>query len=460
MGVRMFILPGILGLVFLIFIRPFEFIDALQGIPMLYMAFLLAVFGYAVDVRLGFSDVRPAPQLAWAVFFFLWCAITGAVKAPGMMLDPTIQLMVAMTLFYLVAHGVRTFRMFEILAAGVLACSLFVCAVCVHQGMADTQCIALAPHEHYMAPGEPDGRACTQVETCYGPSAEPGYSYRCDHVGLLGTTSIGDRVRYLGVLQDPNEVSLVVAAALPIAFAFHQTRRSKKTLLLLLLAVLLVAGTVVFSKSRGGQLVFLSVIGIYFLVKYGWKGGMLAGVGALPVLVLASGGRGDADASSLERLGCWYAGSAMFKADPVFGVGFGQFTEHHFLTAHNSYVLAAGELGLIGMVIWTSIMWLSVKIPFTAMLDLKNIPGAEVARAWSVALLASLVGVCVGVFFLSFNYHYILWLFVGLTGAFYMAVKGHLPVWKVPFGWKDVAAVTIGTVSLIFVIYMYTRTKV
>lgn len=456
----MFILPGILGLVFLIFIRPFEFIEALQGIPMLYMAFGLAVFGYAVDVRLGFSDVRPAPQLFWTALFFIWCVVTGIVKAPGMLIEPAIQLMVALTLFYLVAHGVRTFRMFEILAAGVLVCSLWVCAVCVHQGLTDTQCIALAPNEHYMAVGKPDGRACEQVETCYGPAAEPGFSYRCDHAGLFGTTSIADRVRYLGVLQDPNEVSLVVASALPIAFAFHQTRRKKGTLLLLLLSLLLVAATVVMSKSRGGQLVFLSVVGIYFVVKYGWKGAMLGAIGALPVLALAAGGRSDADASSMERLECWFAGVWMFRSDPVFGVGFGQFTQHHFLTAHNSYVLAAGELGLAGIVAWASVMWLSVKIPFTAMLDLKRVPGAEVARAWAVALLAAMCGMCVGVFFLSFNYHYILWLFVGLTGAFYMAVKGHLPAWKVPFGWKDIVVVTAGCIWIIGVIFLYTRGKV
>lgn len=445
---------------FLIFVRPFEFIPALQGIPMLYMAFGLAVFGYAVDVRLGFSDVRPTPQLLWAGLFFVWCIITGVVKAPGALLDEAIGLTIALTLFYLVAHGVRTFKMFEILAAGVLACSLFVCAVCVHQGFADKQCIALAPNEGRMSPGRADGRLCEQPEACYGPAAEPGFTYRCEHAGLLGTTSIGDRVRYLGVLQDPNEVSLVVAAALPIAFAFYQRRRNGGRLALLVLSLALVALTVVFSKSRGGQLVFLSVIGIYFLKKYGWKGAVLGAMGALPILALGGRGGEEASESSIERLECWFAGVYMFRTDPMFGVGFGQFTEHHFLTAHNSYVLAAGELGLFGIVIWSSIMWLSVKIPYTAMRDLATVPGAEVARIWSVALLAAFTGMSVGVFFLSFNYHYILWLFIGLTGAFYMAVKGHLPHWRVPFGWKDLAIVSVGCVWIIAVIFLYTRGKV
>ena len=69
-------------------------------------------------------------------------------------------------------------------------------------------------------------------------------------------------------------------------------------------------------------------------------------------------------------------------------------------------------------------------------------------------------GMSVGVFFLSFNYHYILWLFVGLTGAFYMAVKSHMPNWRVPFGWKDLTFVTAGCLWVLFVIFMYTRNKV
>ncbi|HQF25867.1 MAG TPA: O-antigen ligase family protein, partial [Polyangiaceae bacterium] len=430
----MFILPGILGLVFLIFVRPFEFIEALQGIPMLYMAFGLAVFGYAVDVRLGFSDVRPVPQLVWSGIFFVWCVITGLVKAPGELAGEALRLTVALILFYVVAHGVRTFKMFEILASAVLVCSLFVCAVCVHQGLSERQCIALAPHEGRLSTGVADGRFCEEPEQCYGPQAEPGYSYRCEKAGLLGTSAIGDRVRYLGLLQDPNEVSLVVAAALPIAFAFYQRRKTSGRLVLLIVSLLLVALTVLFSKSRGGQLVFLTVIGVYFIKKYGWKGAMLGALGALPILAFGGRGGEEASESSLERLECWYAGVSMFRADPIFGVGLGQFTQHHFLTAHNSYVLAAGELGLVGTVVWVSIIWLSVKIPWVAMVDLENVPGADVARIWSVALLASMAGMAIGVFFLSFNYHYILWLFVGLSGSFFMAVKGHLPEWRVPFG--------------------------
>ena len=37
---------------------------------------------------------------------------------------------------------------------------------------------------------------------------EPGAIYRCERVGLFGTVSVGEgRVRYRGVLKDPNELA-------------------------------------------------------------------------------------------------------------------------------------------------------------------------------------------------------------------------------------------------------------
>jgi hypothetical protein len=41
-----------------------------------------------------------------------------------------------------------------------------------------------------------------------------------------------------------------------------------------------------------------------------------------------------------------------------------------------------------------------------------------------------------------------------------MAVKGHLPNWRVPFGWKDLIAIVVGCVWIVAVIFMYTRGKV
>src|SRR6185312_14513083 len=100
--------------------------------------------------------------------------------------------------------------------------------------------------------GKPDGRFCDNSEQCRGPDADPGLEYRCEHVGLLGTYSVEERVRYRGDLQDPNECALTICAggmALLIGFALRKKGAGK---LAMYGGVALVIYTVFLTQSRGG----------------------------------------------------------------------------------------------------------------------------------------------------------------------------------------------------------------
>ena len=63
----------------------------------------------------------------------------------------------------------------------------------------------------------------------------------------------------------------------------------------------------------------------------------------------------------MRRAEAWATGLDMFKHSPIFGVGARLFNEHHFLTAHNSFVLTLAELGLIGMMLFVTFIYLSFK---------------------------------------------------------------------------------------------------
>ena len=92
-------------------------------------------------------------------------------------------------------------------------------------------------------------------------------------------------------------------------------------------------------------------------------------------------------------------------------------------------------------VIWTSVVYVSVKIPLTGLKRYSNVVGAELARDWGLALAAALIGLCFGVLFLSMTYHPILWIFLGLSGAYHGAVRRHDPDFRVTFGYVDLALV-------------------
>ena len=122
-------------------------------------------------------------------------------------------------LYGTIAHGVQRFRTFQVVAGVIVLTCLFITFVCFHQGLSPKQCVGGQELQGEIN-GKPDGRLCETVDRCYAPDAEPGLEYRCEHVGLFGTYSVQERIRYRGELQDPNEVSLAMTAGGSAAIAF------------------------------------------------------------------------------------------------------------------------------------------------------------------------------------------------------------------------------------------------
>lgn len=457
----MFAIPGIVALIALIYLRPQEVFEALQTVPWLYLFLGLAIFGMVIDVRLRISRLAAAPALRWSIVFYVWVLFTIAIRNLQALQADAIELAVSVTLFFVVAHGVQTFRSFQVVAASILTVCLFVAFVGVHQHFQPRQCIDASGGLANISAENADGRICESRDICYGEGAEPGADYVCENVGLMGTTSVGGgRVRYRGVLQDPNELALATSIALPFAFAFRERKRSAIRTALAVGALALIACCTIFTMSRGGQLVFLAVLGAYFVKKYGIKGALAGAVLALPLLLFGGRSGEEAEGSAAERLECWYEGMAMLRMSPLVGVGGGRFTDYHYLTAHNAYILALAETGLPGFVLWSILLYLSVKGPLITLKRVADRPEAAVAKTWAMALVAACFGLYVGIFFLSFTYHYVLWIYFGLCGAFYSAMKRHDPEFEVRFGWKDFALLFAGDLALTVLLFVYTRLKV
>jgi O-antigen ligase len=266
----------------------------------------------------------------------------------------------------------------------------------------------------------------------------------------------------VGVLSDPNEASMVICLGIPIAISLYQRRRSLTRLMVMVVTVVLAGTAVVMSQSRGGQLVFVTVLGVYLINRFRWRGVLVGLVLSLPVLVL--GGRDDAsaDESKMGRLAVQRDGILMFVQNPISGIGYGQFTSHAAGTAHNSFVLTPAELGLVGMATWMMVFWLSFKIVLTA----QKVCAADTDRdtdreasIWGMALLATLSGMAVGVAFLSFNFHYVMWTAFGLSGAYYQSVIKNYPEAMVRGRFLELATVTVGNLALLAFIYTYATLK-
>jgi O-antigen ligase len=463
----MYAIPGLLALLAFIYVRPQEFIPALQSVPFLYVFVLLTAVGWVLDLRLGFTRLRSSGMLGWALAYFAWSVITfGVAKANGAATVPSELVMIGVScfLFLVLSQAIQTVAGVRMVATVILALTLVLAAVGVHQAFAPLGCVKqddLQPNVY-----RADGRGCSTVtggEIAEGPSecAESSVydasRFRCEHLGLVGTLSVEGRVRYRGIMEDPNELAMALSLALPFAFALFQARRTAPRVLLAALALGLFGVCTIMTRSRSGQLAFLAVLGTYLLRRLGWVGVAAAALLGAPVLLL--GGRDDsgADQSTMERLECWAAALDMFRGSPIFGVGKTQFAENHYLTAHNSFMLALGETGLPGLFLFSSVVFQGLKGALASARD--AVTRDAPARVWSSALFASLVACLVSAFFLSQTDRVMLWVPLGLAGGLVSAARARDPSWKLRYTWGEVLMVLTIDVGLVAFMHVYTRMK-
>jgi O-antigen ligase len=159
--------------------------------------------------------------------------------------------------------------------------------------------------------------------------------------------------------------------------------------------------------------------------------------------------------SASQRIDAWYDGLQMFRGQPLFGVGYGAFTDHHPLTAHNSFVLCFAELGLFGLLPWVALLVLAWR-------ELSQVtryaePGSPQARM-AEALRVALLGFMACAWFLSRTYQPLLYLLLGLClaaawSARFAAMHAESPqYWPAP-RWP--LASTLAAFGSILAVYLF-----
>lgn len=161
------------------------------------------------------------------------------------------------------------------------------------------------------------------------------------------------RIRGVSFLNDPNDFAQLLVSLIPLLFFFWRKNFLTNILFVIVPAIILLYGMFL-THSRGAIVATLVIC-------------ILAGrrkIGTIPSLILAgvmfagftavgwSGGREIDVEAGEDRLEAWSAGLQMIKSHPIFGVGFDQYTEHYYITAHNSIVVCAAELGFVGLFFW------------------------------------------------------------------------------------------------------------
>ena len=226
------------------------------------------------------------------------------------------------------------------------------------------------------------------------------------------------RVRSWGFLNDPNDFAQALVMALPMLFGAGFEGHALRKLFRVWLPAAILVYALWLTRSRGG------LLGLGIILAYGMlqrTGPMRAGVAVTLLAVAAmatgaTGGRGYSsdEASAGGRIDAWSEGLAMLSHHPVFGVGYGNFIEHHDYTAHNSFVFAFAEIGLVGYAFWVALLVLAFRELFAA--RAATPPGSDEAR-WALLLQLSLAGFLTCAMFLSRTFVPTLYVLLGLCYA-------------------------------------------
>jgi len=138
---------------------------------------------------------------------------------------------------------------------------------------------------------------------------------------------------------------------------------------------------------------------------------------------------GQLDQSALGRLDMWASGIRMTANNPVFGVGFGQFADNYrsyapgpvrwkARDAHNSFIKAAAETGLIGFIPFMALVVLTFRVAYHR--RKADVPeDSPMERAVRRSLFPSMMGFCVAAFFLSQCWSWFLFILFAEAASMY-----------------------------------------
>lgn len=162
------------------------------------------------------------------------------------------------------------------------------------------------------------------------------------------------RLRGMGFINDPNDFAQVMVSLIPCMFFFWKKGNFLGNYLFVLPSAALLVFGMYLTHSRGGIVALLAVTLFAFRRKIGTiPSAILAGgLFAITTVVGWSGGRDVSVEAGSGRMEAWAVGLDLIKAHPIFGVGFGRFGEYFIVTAHNTVVVCAAELGMFGLFWW------------------------------------------------------------------------------------------------------------
>lgn len=418
-------------------LRPADLIEGLNELPLyegLLATCLLASLS-AIAPHFRWQALLRQPISLCIVGMFLCVILSHATHAYlGGMAESSIAVFKAMVYFALVITLVNTPARLHAFLLNLAVCSTAMCVLC------------LLDYWGYW-----DFTAITPLLDLRGHDAELQAVYL-------------SRMRGVGIFQDPNDLAMIIVAAGVLCFSRLTNPAGDIWRFGWLVPIGLLAVGLFETKSRGGLLA-AGCAGL--VLSHFWFGRKVAATFAVcgVVLMLFVAGRSsDLDAedgsTAHERMLMWRDGFDALKSPSIlFGVGQGMYTDFADLVAHNSFVHAYVELGVIGGTMYFGCFFFAALQLYRMgqMSEPVGSPELVRLRPYFAALLA---GWCGSMFSLSRCYVVPTFLVIGLMATYSNLVWIHTKPCRPLVIWNQRQMFRLGFASALTFISLYVFTMI
>jgi O-antigen ligase len=263
--------------------------------------------------------------------------------------------------------------------------------------------------------------------------------------GLVVPPPPGEEDRLAGTIGEPNQLAAVLVAGLVLAMALAVvSHRKPLTRIVLTIAAALCLVTTFLTLSRAGLIALAAAMIAAVIVAGRWRAAAVGfAVVTLSTLLVFFAlvatpdqrGRVTEVGGGSGRSDIWTVGWRMVQANPVHGIGVGQFQTsavHYVIApgaiqrsdlivdspkvAHNIYLQVLAELGVIGLVPFLLILGFSLRCALRAARAFERSKD-HAMELISRAVFVGLIGILTADFFASEQFSKQLWLLLGLGPA-------------------------------------------
>lgn len=247
------------------------------------------------------------------------------------------------------------------------------------------------------------------------------------------------RMRGTGIFQDPNDISLLIVFSAVIWASILLDRSVGPLRFTAILPIVVLTIGLLCTKSRGGLMAAGVSLLAVVLSQYGRKAAMVVGLICLCALPLIGGrqsGMGlNEGGTGHERITLWREGLAALRSPwLIFGIGQGMYADWAGLVAHNSFVHAYVELGIVGGTLFLGAFFFPALSLYRLRHARREFDHSELNRLFPF-VVAMLAGWTMGLQSLSRAYVVSTYLMLGTQVAYMNLASAHLHPRRLIVSW-------------------------